>query len=61
MLLKIMQFCIFVAVVGSNGQFHWTQNGYVAGLIGVASAFLMTLLVVGIGDLFLILKKKLGN
>lgn len=56
-LLKVMQFAIVVAVVGSNGQYHWTPNGYVAGLLGVLAAFLMTLLVMGIGNLFLILKK----
>jgi hypothetical protein len=61
LLLKIMQFCIVVAVVGSNGQYHWTPNGYVAGLLGVLAAFLATLLAVGIGDLFLVLKKKLDH
>jgi hypothetical protein len=61
MLLKIMQFCIVVAVVGSNGQFHWTPNGYVAGLLAVLAAFLVTLLIVAIGDLFLVLKKKLNQ
>jgi hypothetical protein len=60
-LLKVMQFAIVVAVVGSNGQYHWTPNGYVAGLLAVLAAFLATLLVVGICDLFLILKKKLDH
>jgi len=60
-LLKVMQFAIVVAVVGSNGQYHWTPNGYVAGLLGGLAALLMTLLVAGIGDLFLILKKKLNH
>lgn len=61
MILKALQFCIFVAVVGSNGQYHWTPNGYVAGLLGVLAAFLVTLLIIAIGDLFLILKKKLDH
>lgn len=61
MLLKIMQFCIVVAVIGSNGQYHWTPNGYVAGLLGVLAAFLTTLLIVAIGDLVLVLKKKLNH
>lgn len=61
MLLKIMQFCIVVAVVGSNGQFHWTPNGYVAGLAGVLAAFLATMLVMGASHLFLLLKQKLGD
>jgi hypothetical protein len=56
-----MQFVIVVAVVGSNGQYHWTPNGYVAGLLGVLAAFLATLLAIGIGDLFLVLKKKLDQ
>ena len=61
MFLKILQFSIVVAVVGSNGQYHWTPNGYVAGLLGVLAAFLVTLLIVAIGDLLLILKKKLNH
>lgn len=61
MLLKIMQFCIVVAVVGSNGQFHWTPNGYVAGLAGIAAAFLATLLVMGARQLWNLLFHKFGN
>lgn len=57
MLLKIMQFCIVVAVIGSNGQYQWTPNGYVAGLLAVLAAFLATLLVMGASDLFLLLKQ----
>lgn len=60
-LLKLMQFSIAVAVIGSNGQFHWTPNGYVAGLLAVLAAFLATLLVIGCRDLFLVLKKKLNH
>jgi hypothetical protein len=59
--LKIMQFCIVVAVVGSNGQFHWTPNGYVAGLVAVAAAFLATLLVMGARELWNVLLHKFGN
>jgi hypothetical protein len=59
--LKIVQFCIVVAVVGSNGQFHWTPNGYVAGLAGVLAAFLATLAVMGARELWNILLHKFGN
>ena len=59
--MKVLQFSIFVAVVGSNGQYHWTPNGYVAGLLAVLAAFLVTLLIVAIGDLVSILKKKLDH
>lgn len=45
MFLKIMQFCIVVAVVGSNGQYHWTPNGFVAGLVGVFAALLATVII----------------
>ena len=45
MLLKIMQFAIVVAVVGSNAQYHWTPNGFVAGLVGVFAALLATVII----------------
>ena len=61
MFLKIMQFCIVVAVVGSNGQYHWTPNGYVAGLVAVAAAFLATLLVMGTRELWHVLLHKFSN
>lgn len=61
MLLKVMQFCIVVAVVGSNGQYHWTPNGYVAGLLGVLAAFIATLLVMGASELRRLLLHKFGN
>jgi hypothetical protein len=60
-LLKLMQFAIVVAVVGSNGQYHWTPNGYVAALAGGAAALIVTLLIVAIGNLLLILKKKFNH
>lgn len=60
MLLKVMQFCIFVAVVGSNGQYHWTPNGYVAALLGLLAAFLATLFLIWASDLWHLLLHKLG-
>lgn len=56
-MLKLMQFAIVVAVIGSNGQYGWTPNGYVAGLIAVGAAFLATLFVMGIREGFLLLKQ----
>lgn len=45
MLWKIFQFVVIVAVAGSNGQYHWTPNGYVAGLVAVFAAFAATALL----------------
>jgi len=42
MLWKIFQFVVIVAVAGSNGQYHWTPNGYVAGIVAVFAAFALT-------------------
>ncbi len=42
MLWKILQYLIFAAIVVSNGVYHWTPNGYLAGLEGIACAFLFT-------------------
>jgi hypothetical protein len=44
--MKIMQFCVMVLVVGSNGMYHWTPNGYVAGLVGLFAALLATVIIV---------------
>lgn len=44
-ILKLIQFCVFVAVIGSNGQYHWTPNGYVAGLVAFFAALLATAIV----------------
>ncbi len=43
--MKFMQFCIMVLVIGSNGAYHWTPNGYVAGLMGLFAAFLATVII----------------
>lgn len=45
MLWKLLQFVIFVAVAGSNGQYHWTPNGFVAGIVAVFAAFAVTALL----------------
>jgi len=48
-MIKLFQFCIIVAVIGSNGQYHWTPNPVVPAILGLgaamfASAILMKLL-----------------
>jgi hypothetical protein len=45
MLWKLFQFVVIVAVAGSNGQYHWTPNGYVAGAVAVFAAFALTALI----------------
>ncbi len=44
--MKLLQFLIIVAVIGSNGEYHWTPNGYVAGLVAVFAMLLATVLVI---------------
>jgi hypothetical protein len=41
----LLQASIIFAVVASNIHFHWTSNGYLAGLIGVGLAYGVTWLV----------------
>jgi hypothetical protein len=50
-LWKLLQFLIFAAVVMSNAVWQWTPNGLLAGLIGVGAAFIVTLVIVKLGDL----------
>jgi hypothetical protein len=45
MLWKLFQLSIFIAVVGSNGHYHWTPNGLVAGAVGLLAALLATAIV----------------
>lgn len=44
-MLRFLQFCIIVAVLGSNGAYHWTPNPYVAGLCAVLLAFAVTVFI----------------
>jgi uncharacterized membrane protein YccC len=39
------QVCIFVAVLFSNIYFKWTDNGFAAGLLGMAVAFVVTFVI----------------
>lgn len=41
----IFQALIIFAVVSSNIHYQWTPNGYLAGIIGVGVAYLVTLLI----------------
>jgi hypothetical protein len=41
----ILQSSIIFAVIASNIHFHWTPNGYLAGLIGVGLAWVLTRLL----------------
>lgn len=60
MFLKFLQFCIVIAVIGSNGAYHWTPNNFLAGLLGVLAAFLVTLFLIWTRDLWSLLLHKLG-
>lgn len=44
--LKVMQFAIVVAVIGSNIQYQWTPNGLVAGIVAFFAALLATAIIV---------------
>jgi hypothetical protein len=41
----LFQASIIFAVVASNIHWHWTPNGYLAGLIGVGAAYGLMLLL----------------
>ena len=44
-LLKVLQLATVVAVVGSNVAYQWTPNGFVAGLVGLFAALLVTAII----------------
>lgn len=44
-MMKLLQFSIIVAVLGSNGAYHWTPNPYAAGIVAVVAAFAVTVLI----------------
>ena len=41
----LLQASIIFAVMASNIHYHWTPNGYLAGLIGVGLAYGVTALM----------------
>ena len=47
----MIQYLIFSAVVISNAHWQWTPNGYLAGWIGIAVAFLVTVVAVRVADM----------
>src|ERR1700687_791905 len=42
----VFQLIIIIAVVFSNIHWHWTPNGYLASLLGIAAAWLCTRIIV---------------
>lgn len=49
---RFLQTVIFGLVVASNIRWQWTPNGYLASFVGVAVAFLFTVTVSGLIDLW---------
>jgi hypothetical protein len=47
----IFQSLVIFAVVASNIHWHWTPNGYLAGILGWIAALLVTVGLNGLGDL----------
>lgn len=47
----LMQSTIIFAVMASNIKWHWTPNGYLAGLIGFVAAYGATLALSYLGSL----------
>lgn len=46
LLLKVMQFSVAGAVMGSNIKYQWTPNGLVAGIVAFMAALLATAIIV---------------
>ena len=51
MLWKPLQFLIMSAVVVCNAIWHWTPNGFAAGMVGTVLAYVVTLVIVKLSDL----------
>lgn len=47
---KLIQYLIVSGMVMSNVHWQWTPNPYVAGLLGVGVAFVVTMVVVRLAD-----------
>lgn len=47
----LFQSLIMFAVVASNIHWHWTPNGYLAGILGWIAALLLTVGLNGLVDL----------
>jgi hypothetical protein len=48
----LLQSAVIFAVLASDIHWHWTPNGYLAGLIGVGAAFAATAVVSWVADWF---------
>jgi hypothetical protein len=48
---KVIQFLVFGAVIVSNVHWQWTPNGYLGGWIGIALAFIVTVVPVRVNDM----------
>lgn len=47
----LLQSLVIFAVMASNIHWHWTPNGYLAGILGWIAALLLTVGLNGLGDL----------
>jgi hypothetical protein len=47
----LLQSLVIFAVVASNIHWHWTPNGYLAGILGWIAALLLTVAVNGLADI----------
>ena len=45
---KLFQLAIFIAVVGSNIEYQWTPNPYLAAICGGLAAYLATVTLTGL-------------
>lgn len=43
--MKLLQLTIFVAVLFSNIHYEWTPNGYLASILAVGAAFVVTVVI----------------
>lgn len=50
MLWKLLQAAIFMAVVGSNIEYKWTPNGYVASFLGFCAAYVASVFLAKLID-----------
>lgn len=50
-MMYLIQSLVIFAVMASNIHWHWTPNGYLAGILGWIAALLLTVGLNGLGDL----------
>lgn len=49
-LMRAIQITIMLAIMGSNIRWNWTPNGYLAGMVGIGAAWVLTVPPVLIWD-----------